>query len=583
LNVSTDDTTVGANGHPRRPGTLLPPQPIERIAGAIRPPAGHGSTLAGLTAKQARQEPAAPGSWPRFLLKHACWILAVTLAAVAGAYLLLHSQTRMYKSQASVVVQPPGTVTGVNQAPDMATEKGIVSSGVVLRIAARTLQLPQSQLLKGLSATSPSNTFLLLISYSSPNRYIAQQRAQAIAEAYVAYRKPPAPEKKGATPKVITTPSATLITAASLPTSPSSPKPGLDYTVAVLLGLSLGIGTAAIRDRLNDRLRGPADLEERTGAPLLALIPAFWAAGRRPARKLVVVSYPKSVAADGYRGLRARIVQAAATLDARTLIVTSPAREDTDAVAANLAVALAQSGHSTVLLCADLRWGCAHRLLGLADTKGITGILDRRTFLAKALMPADVPGLEVLPAGTPPLDTGAMLQRPAFRTVLGVLTDRADFVIITAPPVLASADALILADLADMTLFVADTRRSARAQVRTAIRELAPVEGKIVGCVLTGVGRRRLLWRTAAPMPAGNGPAAGPSAAGGDSLPAGPAAAGGDGRPTATPSGHGYSADSDEPAHRDENDPRAATAHPVPGQAPTATADTPETTKEDGQ
>jgi capsular exopolysaccharide synthesis family protein len=520
------------------------------------------SELAGLTARQARREPAAPGAFPRFLLKHAIWISVITIAAVAGAHLLLHSQTRMYKSQATVQVLPPGTPTGVNQAPDMATEKGIVSSGVVLRTAAQTLQLPQANLLyQGLSVNAPGNSFLLYISYSSPSPLTAQQRAEAIAKAYVAYRTPPkpTPEAKGKTPTVITTPTATLVTEATLPKSPSSPKPGLDYSVAVLLGLTLGIGTAAIRDRLNDRLRGPADLEERTGTPLLALIPAFWAVGRRLARKLVIVSQPQSVVADGYRGLRARIMQAAAAQGARTLVVTSPAREDTDALAANLAVALAQSGRSTILLCADLRWGHAHRLLGLDDTEGVTGILGRRAFFARALMSTGVPGLEVLPAGPPPLDTGAMLQRPTFRTMLGVLTDRADFVIITAPPVLASADAQILADLADMTLLVADARRSARAQVRTAMRELAPVRDKIVGCALTSVGKRRLLWRPPAPLPAG------------------------DGSPAAVSFWQDDSTASFEPVRDDEGHSRPASDDPGPRRTPTAPADTPENVREDGQ
>src|SRR5207248_167398 len=156
--------------------------------------------------------------------------------------------------------------------------------------------------------------------YTSPDPHTAQQRAQAIAEAYVAYRTPPKPARVTITngkrtvipPVVITTPTATLITPAVLPTSPSSPKKGLDYGVAVLLGLSLGIGTAALRDRLNDRLRGPADLESRTAAPLLGLIPAFWRAGWKPTGRLVMIRHPQSVAADAYRALRTRLVQAAA-------------------------------------------------------------------------------------------------------------------------------------------------------------------------------------------------------------------------------------------------------------------------------
>jgi tyrosine-protein kinase Etk/Wzc len=95
-----------------------------------------------------------------------------------------------------------------------------------------------------------------------------------------------------------------------------------------------------------------------------------------------------------------------------------------------------------------------------------------------------------------------MLQRSTFRTLLGALRDRADFVVIAAPPVLASADAGLLADYADVILVVADARRSARAQVRTAMRELAPIPDDIVGWVLTGVGIRRLLWRSRAPAPA---------------------------------------------------------------------------------
>jgi polysaccharide biosynthesis transport protein len=505
LNVSTDNAIGTDNGHGGPPGRLLPAGRPGRFTGIIRPAPGYGTQLADLTALEAGTEQASAGSWPRFLLKYACWILLVTAAALAGAHLLLHTQTRIYRAQASVEVQPPATQVGSLQAPNMATEKGIVSSGAVLTIASRTLRVPTAQLLNGVSANSPGNTYLLTISYSSPNPYTAQQRAEAIAQAYVTYRTPkPAPQSKGkkiTSPAVSTTPTATLITSASLPPTPSSPKPALDYGIAVLVGLSLGIGTAAIRDRINDRVRGPADLEACAGAPLLALVPAFWPTRRKPAARLIMLGRPRSVVADAYRGLRTRIVQAAPS-GPSTLTVTCPAREDKDAVAANLAVALAQSGRTAVLVCADLRWGRAHRFFGLEETSGLSGLLDRRTNLDKELVATSIPGLQVLPAGPPPLDTGAMLQRPAFRTLLGALRDRADFVVIAAPPVLASADAGLLADYADVILFVADARRSARAQVRTAMRELTPGQDDIVGCVLTGAGIRRLLWRSPVPVPA---------------------------------------------------------------------------------
>ena len=225
------------NGHGGRPGKLLPARPLDRFADAIRPTEDRRTQLADLTAKQARRDPDAPGAWPRFLLKHACWILVVTIVALASAHMLLRSQTRMYKSQATVVVQPPsGAQASTQQAPDMATEKGIVSSNVVLTIAAHTLKVPVAQLLNGLAVASPGSTYLLNIAYSNPNKYTAQQRAQAIAEAYVTYRTPPKPVpvnsknskgKKTTTtaPVVITTPTATLITpghAAHVPIQPEA-------------------------------------------------------------------------------------------------------------------------------------------------------------------------------------------------------------------------------------------------------------------------------------------------------------------------------------------------------------------------
>ena len=70
--------------------------------------------------------------------------------------------------------------------------------------------------------------------------------------------------------------------------------------------------------------------------------------------------------------------------------------------------------------------------------------------------------------------------------------------VIAAPPVLASAETGPLADSRTMTLLVADARRSARAQVRTAVGELMRSE-KIVGWVLADVGGAVTLPRPRGP------------------------------------------------------------------------------------
>jgi capsular exopolysaccharide synthesis family protein len=330
-----------------------------------------------------------------------------------------------------------------------------------------------------------------------------------ISEAYVAYRTPkPAPSKHhtpaaSAAATSGTTLHATLITSAVLPASPSSPNYLVDILVALVVGLGLGIGTAAIRDHLDDRVRGPFGPEELTGAPALALIPAFRPIWPNPASQLVIVWNAGSVVAEAYRSLRTRVIATAAARGARTLIITSPAWENKSMIAANLAVALAQSGRRTILVCADLRWGTADELLGVAGHDGLTTVLDRRTDLTAVLRSPRIPNLRVLPPGPLPPDPAEFLQRPSLRTVLGELRSHADFVVIDAPPVLATPDAVPLARLADMILLVGDARKSTRAHLRAAMRELHEVAGELIGHVLYDVGRYRWLRQRPASPSAG--------------------------------------------------------------------------------
>jgi non-specific protein-tyrosine kinase len=230
------------------------------------------------------------------------------------------------------------------------------------------------------------------------------------------------------------------------------------------------------------------------------------------------------------------------------VLVTSPAWEDRSVVAANLAVALAQAGHSTVLVGADLRWGRVHELFSVENRGGLTRMLSRRTSAPPTARATAVRGLRVVPAGGSSPDPAALVQRPAWHTAISQLRRQADMVVIEAPPLLASADVEVLAEVADLILLVVDARRSTRAQLRTAARELDPLRGKLIGCVLDSTGRRQLLPRPprppeplangrSAPLPrreyesTRNQPAGAPSPAGGNGhVPASSGAALGDTR-----------------------------------------------------
>ena len=436
-----------------------------------------------------RVAPGVRDLWSRFLIARLTWILLMTIfvTASAGAFLVL--QKPLYRSQATVAVYPASGVSSAVQPFVMGTEKGVASSGAVLSLASQSLLIPVGKLQSGMSITIPVDSDLLVISYSDPNPQVAQSVAEAIAQAYVAYRTTPlgATNVKSGTSSTATL-QAAVVTDATLPTTPDNLNPLLTIGIALIIGLALGIGLALVLDWLDDSLRGPIDLHVQSAAPVLAEIPAFDRKRHRMADGLVIVKHPDSAVAGAYRNLRTRVMQAAQLRHAKTLLVTSPSREDRTTVAANLAASVAQAGRSVVLVCADLDAGNVHVLFGLPRELGVTSVVGAEAALADALATTGVHGLKVLTSGPSTLDPSSFLQSRTFSALLTRLRASADLVVIDAPPVLAGADAAALAEEAGMVLLVADARTSSRAEVRAATQELHRVRDRVIGCVLDNVG-----------------------------------------------------------------------------------------------
>src|ERR1051326_3854219 len=137
-----DKKTPGVNGEAVRLRRSLSGGRLDRILATRDPGVGRGTQLAGLAARQLSRQPDAPGGWNRFLLAHLRWILVITVAVVAAAAAYAHHQRPMYSSQTQVNVWFSSPDPAALQGPNMVTEKGILTSGAVLSIAAHSLAVP---------------------------------------------------------------------------------------------------------------------------------------------------------------------------------------------------------------------------------------------------------------------------------------------------------------------------------------------------------------------------------------------------------------------------------------------------------
>lgn len=430
------------------------------------------------------------GGAKRFLRVYAVWIVLVTGIVMAAAFVVTSQLKAQYQSTARVVVEAQVFANTTPVPPDIGSEKLIAESGLVLDRAAKKLGVDPGVLSHGLAVSVSPDTNVLDFDYTASTPEQARARAQEIAAAYVAYRNASSSSSKkpsATTPRIPV--KATMVTPASLPSSPKGHPLEINLAAGLAIGIALGIGTAMVRDWTSDRLRSRAEVERLAGAPVLASIPR---SGRLPRRTGPPTLYePKSRQAEAFRYLRTRL-EAVGTpvVDGRVVLVASAAaREGRTTVAANLAAALAASGAEVLLVDGDMRHPRLHEVFGVDTADGVTDVLAEPGFHEPAARSTSVPGLRVLTAGSELVDPGDLLEGRRLRNLFLTLRYKADYVVVDSAPLLDFADPVALAAACDEVLLVANARTSTRTGLAAAERELAGLATAVTGTVLNDTTR----------------------------------------------------------------------------------------------
>jgi non-specific protein-tyrosine kinase len=204
---------------------------------------------------------------------------------------------------------------------------------------------------------------------------------------------------------------------------------------------------------------------------------------------LVTISNPRSPISEAYRTLRTNLQFISPDKPLRTLLVTSPgAEEGKSTTLANLAVAIAQGEKSVILVDCDLRRPSLHKLFDVDHKPGLTTMMvEEEAFHDPPLQETTVPGLLLLTSGLLPPSPADLLGSQRMDRVLEVLKERADVVLLDAPPVVAVSDAAVLATKVDGVLLVVSAGQTKRDSVQAAKTRLEKVNANLIGAVLTNV------------------------------------------------------------------------------------------------
>lgn len=279
----------------------------------------------------------------------------------------------------------------------------------------------------------------------------------------------------------------TVVDPAVAPLEPATPRVLLNTLLAGIVGLMLALALIFLREYLDDTLKSPDDVEASTGlATLGTIIQMKGDKGRKAMYRLAAMLHPLSPVAEAYRTLRTNIEFAAVDSPARTILVTSAIPgEGKTTTAANLAVVFAQTGHTTLLLDADLRRSEVHNMFGLQNTTGLTSLIRSDDVqLRDVIQATEQEHLSVLTSGPHPPNPAELLRSSRMRTILERLVGSFEFVIIDSPPLQAVTDAAILSSIVDGTVLVVEAGRTRRGAVQHGHEAAVKGGGRILGVTL---------------------------------------------------------------------------------------------------
>ena len=416
-------------------------------------------------------------------------VTALVVLATGTAVAVTALSTRIYQAdtQLFVSLQDGGNSTSTNAYQgNLFSQERVKSYAKIANSPAVTgpvvkqlsLDLTPDQLASRITASAPTDTVLVDLVVKDPSPTRARDIANTVSTQFakvVADLERPASGR--ASPVAVT-----VVRPADLPTSPVSPRTTINVALGLLVGLALGIGVAVLRETLDTTIKTSEDLQKLTGSSALGVIAYDNQAQKNP---LVSQLDSRSVRGEAFRTLRTNLRFVDVDNPPRAVVITSSvAGEGKSTTACNLAITLANAGVRVILLEGDLRRPRMADYMGLDGSVGLTDVLIGRAALDVVLQPWGHSTLAVLASGPLPPNPSELLSSAQMNELLKEMQDRADIVLVDAPPLLPVTDAAVLGQECDGAILVVRHGKTTREHIGRSLDALNSVGARLLGTVL---------------------------------------------------------------------------------------------------
>src|SRR5437899_2068482 len=289
---------------------------------------------------------------------------------------------------------------------------------------------------------------------------------------------------------------------ARTPGAPTEPNIPRNLGFGFCLGLTTGIGLAFLLEGIDNTVRTPEQAQAISGLPSLGMIPLgskngveasvrqrLAVASSKEVVELITQSRPQSQIAESYRALRTSLLLTSLGAPPKVILITSALpQEGKTTTSINTAIVLAQKGVRVLLIDADLRRPSIHKTLGMGPKMGLSNVLTGNATLQQATVRSSIlPGLFILPAGTPPPNPAELLASSNMKDVLAELREQYDHIVVDTPPALSVTDAVVMSTRADAVVLVIRSGQTTKQALRRSRDLLMQVNARVAGVLLNAV------------------------------------------------------------------------------------------------
>ena len=269
----------------------------------------------------------------------------------------------------------------------------------------------------------------------------------------------------------------------NLPDGPFSPKPYLNFTVALIASLIGFYGLIFFREMNSSVIKSPEALDH-LNIPQIGILPRVDDIKKGYHILQNFLEDTESNFSEAIRSSRT-IIEAKFKKNKSFLITSSNPSEGKTSYAFNLALSL-EKNNKVLFIEADIRRPSVLNSFYKFDQEilGLGEIISSNVSLKETIFTAPGTKLEIITSGAKRFDLSDIVSRDQVQKFFDTLKGEYDYLIIDSPPVQPVSDTLILTQAADYNLFIIRSDASKTLAFMSSMKKVQNVGVKIDGIII---------------------------------------------------------------------------------------------------